>query len=282
MMLSMAGYVINDVFMKLVLNDLGIFQAIFIRGFFATILMLPLCWWLGAFKVENGVWDALRHPIVLLRIVGEIFSTYFFLQALKHMPIANVTAVLQVLPLTITLCAAMFLGEKVGWRRYVAIIIGLIGVLIIIQPGTQDFDSFALYALLATVFVTLRDLATRRLPSTTPTFLISLVTAITVMLMGAVGSSFEPWRVVTQTHILHIMGAASIITVGYISSILAMRTGEVSFVAMFRYSALIWALILGYFVFGDVPKSLELIGATIVVGSGLFSFYRERVVAKII
>ncbi|MEE9375417.1 MAG: DMT family transporter [Rhizobiaceae bacterium] len=280
MMLSMAGYVINDVFMKLVLVDLPLFQSIFLRGLFAAVLIFLLCWFMGAFKTEQGIVHALKHKMVLWRILGEVMSTYFFLEALRHMPIANVTAVLQVLPLTITLSAAVFLGEKVGWRRYGAIILGLIGVLIIIRPGAADFNVFAIYALAATVFVTLRDIATRSLPSSTPSLLISLLTAISTLTMGAIGSQFETWQPMEQSHLIHLLGASGIIVVGYIFSIQAMRVGDVGFISVFRYSALIWALLLGYFVFGDVPLVIEIIGALIVVGSGLFSFYRERVIAK--
>ena len=276
MMLSMAGFVLNDTFMKLVAGDLGFYQAILIRGTFASILMAGLCWWMDGFKTDIGIWNALKHPMVIWRTVGEVGGTFFFLTALFNMPIANVTAVLQLLPLTITLAAALFLGETVGWRRYGAIIVGFLGVLLIIRPGTDGFSVFSIYAVIATFFITLRDMATRKLPRSIPSLLVSMVAATVITLMGAVGSVFEPWAVVTQLHIVYLFSAASILMVGYIFSILTMRNGDVSFIAPFRYSILIWALFLGYFVFGEIPDQLALIGACIVVGSGLFTFYRER------
>ena len=280
MMFSMAGFVLNDALMKLVAGQIPLFQAILVRGVFACCFMTLLCTYMGAFKVEGGVLNALRHPTVLLRTIGEAGGTYFFLSALFEMPIANVTAVLQILPLTITLAAALFLGESVGWRRYFAIAAGFIGVLMIVKPGTDGFNYFAIYAVFATLFITLRDLVTRKMPSTTPSLLISLVTAVAITVMGAIGSFFTPWQPLNSFHMSVMFGAAAILMVGYIFSILAMREREVSFVSPFRYSILIWALLLGYFIFGDVPDTVSIIGAMIIVGSGLFTFYRERFVAK--
>ena len=280
MMLSMAGFVFNDALMKLVADEVPLFQAILVRGIFACCFMVLLCTYMGVFRVEGGVINALRHPTVPLRAIGEAGGTYFFLSALFEMPIANVTAVLQILPLTITLGAALFLGEQVGWRRYLAIAAGFIGVLLIVKPGTDGFNFFAIYAVISTLFITMRDLVTRQMPRTTPSLLVSLVTAIVITAMGAIGSLFEPWRELNSFHFSVLIGAAGILMFGYIFSILAMRDGEVSFVSPFRYSILIWALILGYVIFGDVPDWISIIGAIIIVGSGLFTFYRERLVAR--
>ena len=183
-------------------------------------------------------------------------------------------------PLTITLGAALFLGETVGWRRYAAIIAGFLGVLLIVKPGTDGFNFFAIYALISTLFITMRDLVTRQMPRHIPSLLVSLVTAIVITTMGAIGSLFEPWQPVSGHHIALLVAAACILMVGYVCSILAMREGEVSFISPFRYSILIWALLIGFFVFGDVPDIWSSLGAVIIVASGLFTFYRERLVAR--
>ena len=242
---SMASFVISDTLMKLALIDLPLFQAILIRGVFGCILMAALCWYFGAFKTHGGVIAALSNRPVVLRTIGETGGTFFFLTALSHMQIANVTAVLQVLPLTITLGAALFLGETVGWKRYVAILIGFIGVMLIIKPGSEGFSLFSIYALIATLFITLRDLSTRRLPKTTPSLLVSMVTAIMVTALGAIGTLFESWHQVSGDNLVILLAAATILMAGYVFSILAMRVGDVGFVAPFRYSILIWALLLG-------------------------------------
>ena len=166
MMLSMVGFVFNDTLMKLVANDLSLFQAILIRGIFACFFMILLCAYMGVFKVEGGIMHVLRHRTIMLRTIGEAGGTYFFLSALFEMPIANVTVVLQILPLTITLAAALFLGEAVGWRRCGAIIAGFLSVLLIVEPGMEGFNFFAIYAVISTGFITLRDLVTPKCPQT--------------------------------------------------------------------------------------------------------------------
>ncbi len=280
MMLSMAGFVLNDTFMQLSMREVGLFQALLIRGLFASVLMALLCAIMGGFRTPHGIVPALKHPSVLWRTIGETGGTFFFLTALFHMPIANVTAVLQVLPLTITLAAALFLGEHVGSRRWTAIIVGFLGVLLILRPGSDGFNIYALSALAATGFITLRDLATRQIPNSTPSLLVSCLTAITVTMLGAIGCLFQPWQAVEIQHVMLLASAASIIIFGYVFSISAMRHGDVGFVSPFRYSILIWALLLGYLVFGETPDTISLIGASIVVASGLFTFHRERRLAR--
>lgn len=280
MMLSMAGFVGNDALIKLVSGELSLFQAVLIRGLFASFFMALLCQRMGAFRVSAGAVGTLRHPTVVLRTLGEVGGTCFFLAALFEMPIANVTAVLQLLPLTITLGAALFLGEAVGWKRYLAILIGFLGVLLIVKPGTDGFNAFAIHAVIATLFITMRDLVTRQMPRDTPSLLVSLATASAITTTGAIGSLFQPWQPVELHHVHILFWAAAILIVGYTFSIMAMREGEVSFIAPFRYSILIWAIVLGYFVFGDIPDRVSMIGALIVVASGLFTFYRERKLAR--
>ncbi|MGI9355708.1 MAG: DMT family transporter [Rhizobiaceae bacterium] len=280
MMLAMAGYVLNDTFMKFVLGDLPFFEALFIRGIFATLFVALLCWRLRVLSRLAGFRRLLGHRTVQIRIASEVGGTYFFLTALSHMPIANVTAVLQILPLTITFAAAWVLGERVGWKRYAAILAGFCGVMLILRPGTSDFDIYAIYALVAVAFITTRDLSTRKMPTDIPTLPISLLTAVAIMLMGAAGMPFETIETPTLRQVAFLAAAAGILSVGYTFSISAMRVGDVSFVTPFRYSILLFALLLGFFVFGDVPDTLSIVGALIVVASGLFTFYRERLVAR--
>lgn len=280
MTLSMAGFAFNDALMKWVMADIGLFQSIALRGLFAVPLML--LWFLlrGGWQTRTTIPTQMKHGSVWLRVIGEVGGTYFFLTALSQMLLANVTAVLQILPLTITLTAAFIFGERVGWRRYVAILVGFIGVLMIIQPGGEEFSSASIYALICTAFLTLRDMATRKLPSGVSSSLVSVMTAIAITIMGLIGASFDPWIAVETTVWIGLLIAAILVLMGYQFSVLAMRHGDVGFVAPFRYSILIWALILGYLAFGNVPNTLAIIGAVIVVGSGLFTFYRERLSAR--
>lgn len=273
MMLSMAGYVVNDTLMKLVAADVPLAQSVFIRGLLATAMLAGF----AAYKRQLFVRvPATEGRIILLRAFGEIAATYCYLTALIHMPLANITAILQSLPLAVTLAGALFLGHKVGWRRYVAIVVGFAGVLIIVRPGGADFNSYALWAMAAVGFITLRDLMAAKLAQNTPSMFVALFTAAGVTMAAGVMAQFEPWSPVSSGSFAYLAFAAGFILVGYITSIMAMRYGEISFVSPFRYTVLVWALLLGVFVFKDYPDFWTMVGIAIVVGTGVFTFYREQ------
>ena len=191
---------------------------------------------------------------MLWRIVGEIGSAYFFLSALFNMPIANVSAIMQALPLAITLAAAVVFREPVGWRRMAAILAGFAGVMLIVRPGTEGFTVYSVYGLAAVAFVTLRDLATRRLSYEVPSMLVTLITSASLMVVFGLASVPQGWAPVDGRAALLIGGAAVMLIGGYLFSIMVMRVGEISVVAPFRYTSLLWALLLGWVVFGDWPS----------------------------
>lgn len=276
MMISMAAFTLNDTCVKLMGNDLPLFQIVTLRGALASILIYVLARSLGAihFRMERNDWALLG-----LRCAAEAAATYFFLNALINLPLANVTAVMQVLPLAVTLGAVLLFGEKVGWRRLVAILCGFLGMLLIVRPGPEGFSIHAIYALLAVLCVTVRDLSTRRMSAQVSSMAVTLVSCLSVFAFAAVGSLGVEWQPLTW-RLAGLIGIASVFVMGgYLFSILVMRAGEVSFTAPFRYTGLLWALVLGWFFFGHWPDGLTLAGAGIVVGSGLFTLYRERTVA---
>ncbi len=272
MMGAMCAYTFNDAFMKALSDEIPLFQAIFFRGMGAVVFLAILCKILGQlrFRFPLREWG-----LLLLRTAGELGGTFFFLTALFNMPIANVSAILQVLPLSVSLAAALFLGEALGWRRLTAIFVGFVGVIMIIQPGGADFNIFSLYALAAVGCVTLRDIAVRRMSRDVPSVFVALIAAVGVTCMGAAGSMFTPWQPFTTTSGLQLAGAMSFLIFGYIASVSAMRFGEIGFVAPFRYTSLLVALVLGVLVFGEWPNALALTGGAIVVATGLFTLYRE-------
>ena len=161
-----------------------------------------------------------------------------------------------------------------------AILVGFVGVMLIVRPGTEGFTIYSVYGLAAVAFVTLRDLATRRLSRDVPSMLVTLITSASIMTAFGMASLTEPWVPVDGRSALLILGASVMIIGGYLCSIMVMRVGEISFVAPFRYTSLVWALILGWVVFGDWPQTITLIGAGIVVASGLFTLYREAQVNR--
>jgi len=273
MSVSMAGYVLNDTLIKSVAGEVPLFQAILIRGLAASAMILALAWARGALGYRPVGHDRLW---IGLRVTGEIGATCLFLTALFNMPLANATAILQVTSLVVTLSAALFLGDPVGWRRFTAIGVGFVGVLLIVRPGAEGFNAYSLAALGAVGFVVLRDLATRRLSPGVPGLAVTSLTAVAITALGASVTLVEGWQPVEPGPVLRLAGAALFLLVGYSAGIQAMRTGEVAFVSPFRYLNLIWALLLGFVVFGDLPGPLTLLGAGLIVGAGLYTLYRER------
>ncbi|HHB80352.1 MAG TPA: DMT family transporter [Aliiroseovarius sp.] len=273
MIIAMAAFTFNDTAMKTLSGEVPLFQAIFLRGFLTTLWLYLLGRVMGGlrFRLSRRDWGAIS-----LRTFCEGAATFLFLTALFHAPIANVTAILQSLPLTVALGAALFLGEPLGWRRVLAIIVGLIGVLIIVRPGAAGFTIWSLYALAAVGFVTIRDLSVRRLSAHAPSLTVALVGAASITLAAGAVSWWQGGVPLSAGQGGRIALASLFILAGYLSSVMTMRQGEIGFVAPFRYTGILWALLLGWVVFGDWPDTLTLIGAAIVVAMGLFTLWRER------
>ncbi len=276
MLLAMASFAIGDAIMKFISNEMPLGQILFTRGLFAITILFIV-----AYKMEHlRPFPTIFKAPFMLRIIGEVFATYFFFSALLQIPIANAAAIMQALPLTITLAAAYFLGESIGWRRVAAILIGFIGVILIIQPGLEEFNIFSLYCLLAVASCTLRDVATRKLDKKTPTVFVTLVTVVVVAIGGWLLGFTEDW-VPSTLYTTSILGVASIFLItGFIGIVSSMRVGEVAIVTPFRYSVLIFAILIGAFFFDEVPNTLTIVGSFIVVGSGIYTIYRERILAK--
>jgi drug/metabolite transporter (DMT)-like permease len=245
----------------------------FVRGLFASALIVTVASAVGA----------LRHPTAALsrlmvwRTAAEVGATVFFFSALVRLPFADVNAVAQFTPLAVTAGAALFFGEPVGWRRWLAAIAGLIGVLIIIRPGTSAFDWAAVFVLGSVFFVTMRDLITRRMGHAVPALFITAMSAISVTVSGLLLLPFEAWRLPSPGHVLLLAGAAVTLLGGYYWIVIAMRTGEIAVVAPFRYAATMFAVLSGWIVFGELPDAMTTLGILIVLAAGLYTFHRERV-----
>lgn len=273
MVVAMASFTMNDTLTKAVLETTGLSQTLLVRGLFASALILLVAWHRGALAKPSHV----LHPTVALRTACEMAATITFLGALAHMPLGNISAMLQALPLAITMGAALFFGEKVGWRRWLAIVVGFAGVLIIVQPGLDGFNRFSLLALASVLFAGMRDLVTRSIPGDVPTLLISAMTAVTITFLGGVMVlAFGGWAPMSGPSLGMLGIAAVLLVVGYQFIIKAMREGDISFVAPFRYTSLLWALILGFMVFGEIPDAFMIAGAACIVLSGLYTLYREH------
>ena len=277
MMGSMAAFTLNDAFMKALSDELPLAQAIFLRGIATTVMMYVLARAMGGLRLNL---PRRQWMLIALRSVTEIGAAYFFISALYNMPLANASAILQALPLSITLAGAVFLGEAVGWRRYSAILVGFLGVLLIVRPGFAGFNAYSVYALLAVVMVTLRDLLARRLSHDVPTMTVALVNAFAVMVVFGFGAFAADWAPVSGKAAFQLAGASVLIIGGYVFSVSAMRVGEIAVIAPFRYTSLLWALMLGLLIFTEWPDALTLIGSAVVVATGVYTFYRERKIAQ--
>ena len=273
MLVSMMGFSSNDAMMKSLAGDLSLFQAIFLRGLIATVLIGGVAWWRGQLGYRPAGRDV---RLIVLRTLGEIVGTFCFLTALFNMPIANASAILQSVPLAVTLGAALFFGEAIGWRRYLAIGIGFLGVIIIVRPGSDGFTAYALWAVLTVVFIVVRDLSSRRMSPGTPAVAVIFLTSLALTAAAGLAALTGEWRPVGVAHLGVLFVAAACLVVAYVFAFSAMRLGDIGFVQPFRYSLLIWAIVLGILLFGEWPDFWMLFGSAIVVATGLFTFYRER------
>ena len=274
---SMACFTINDAFIKLMAGALALPQLLTIRGILASVFVFVIAVGLGRLRFGFSGRDWI---FIGVRSIAEIAAAYFFLTALFNMPLANVSAVLQVLPLVVSLGAWLVFGEALGWRRLAAIGVGFFGVLLIIKPGLAGFTIWSLYALCAVLSVMVRDLVTRCLSPEVTSLGVTLVTAIVVTAGFGAISLGQDWVALDTLHWLYMLASAVFVVGAYLFSVQVMRIGEISFVAPFRYTSLLCALILGFLVFGDWPDALTLAGAGIVVGAGLFTLWRENRAAQ--
>ena len=274
MSLSMAGFTFNDSIVKLLTSDLNVAQVIFLRGAVASLLIYLLARQRRALRPLRILLDRW----VAIRVIGELGGTLTFLIGLSHIPLANASAILQALPLAVTMAAALFLSEPVGWRRWGAILAGFVGVLIIVRPGLEGFSPYALMIVGTVIFAAVRDIATRKVNAAIPSLFLSTVTAAGVTIAGLVLiGPMGGWSPVSMADFGLICLAACLLLVGYQFIIMSMREGEISFIAPFRYTSFIWALLLGMVVFGEYPDAFMITGGAIVIGSGLYTLYRERV-----
>lgn len=277
MTLSMAAFTLNDVCVKLAAETVPLFQIVFLRGLATTVLLAVTVQMTTGLRFSMPRRD---RPLVALRTLAEVAAMVAFLLALTNMAIANATAILSALPLLVTLGAALVFGDPVGWRRWTAIVVGFVGVLMIVQPGTAGFNGWSLLALLAVVIITVRDLATRAFSPEVPSMTVAVLTAAAVGIFGGIVSIFSPWTALGLYEAALILSASVFIIGGYVFGIMVMRIGDVSVISPFRYTSLIFALILGLIVFGEFPNALALVGAAIVVATGIFTLLRERLVAR--
>ena len=273
MVLAMAAFALEDMFIKWLAVDISTGQILILLGAGGAVIFGLLAQRRGGRLFSRDF----LHRAVLLRNLGEVIGTMGFVTALALTPLSSASAILQATPLAVTLGAALFMQETVGWRRWSAILVGFAGVLMIVRPGLDGFQPASLFAVQGVVGLAIRDLATRAVPRSIGAMQLSsyafgllVPTGVVLMLVQGHGPV-----ALSSTHWAQMAGALVLGLVGYYSIVSAMRLGEVSVVTPFRYSRLIFAIIIGVGVFGESPDSLTLIGAALIVGSGLYTLIRE-------
>ncbi len=273
MVFSMALFALEDALIKIIATGLGAGQIIFLQAFVGFVIFGAISRWRG----EAWRRDILLDKVVLLRNGAEIFMVLTFVSALTLMPLSNASAILQVQPLMVTLGAALFLGETVGWRRWTAVAIGFFGVLLIIRPGMEGFNAASLLALAGAIGLAARDLSTRALKQGIPTFLANAWASLFVCIGGAALQTFAGgWTMPNADEIRLLVYATGLGLVAYTAITIGLRIGETAAVAPFRYSRLVFAMIIGAILFGERPDALTYVGSALVIATGVYTLWRER------
>jgi drug/metabolite transporter (DMT)-like permease len=270
---GMAGFSANDAAVKLVGRDLPFGEIIFVRGVLTCVVLAVAVAALGQLRPLAQS----ARGLVLLRSLFDAVASALFVSALVRMPIAELSAIVLASPLIMTAMAVVLYAEDVGWRRWAAILIGLAGTLLIVKPTPGAFDAWALLGLGAAFGSAARDLTTRQLDPTIPSLTVTFLGSVAVMLSGLVIGLGEEWCWLTLREFALIALASAFLSLGTYLLVLAFRDVEISVVAPFRYTLLIWAGIGGYFVFGELPDNVSMLGAALIVASGLYTLHRETV-----
>lgn len=266
MLAAMAIFMVNDSFLKLAAQDLQPFEAVFLRGIFASIGCAALVAIRGDWKSLAGA----THPRTLLRAAGETGNTITFIIALANMPIANAGALLLTAPLMMVLGAAVFFRERIGPAHAALVCLGFGGALLVAQPGTGGFNAASLFALGAALFAAARDLVGRTVPTAIPTTVVVFVTMVIVAaIAGALSVTVEGWVPATGKHLGFLALSGAALVLGQIGLFLAYRIGRTAIVAPFFYSYLLWGVVSGLLVWHELPNPLALAGIALIIGSGV-------------
>ncbi|MDA8779433.1 DMT family transporter [Amylibacter sp.] len=278
MLIAMAGFTMEDLFMKKLSVNLSTGQILITLGFGSSLVFALMAKSKGYKFTAKIFWS----KGMIIRQFAEGIAAVAFITSLTLIPLSTVAAVFQATPLVITMGAALFLGEAVGWRRWLAIIVGLIGVLIIIRPGLNSFDPNVGYVLIAVLFVTVRDLITRKLPMNVPSTIVSFQAFASLIIAGGIVIFLSDQKIVSldENQIYFVLGGIIFGVIGYYCIVASTRIGEAGVVTPFRYSRLLFAIIIGFLFFNERPDFYTLLGASIVIMTGIYTVLRERYLAR--
>jgi drug/metabolite transporter (DMT)-like permease len=273
---AMLSFVVNDSLIKFVSASMDAPQLIFLRGLLASLGLILLSATVFKLPPWRESLGHICHRWVSLRSFLDGMASLVYLSALFNMPLANATAINMSTPLLIALLSALLLGQRVSGRHWGIIGAGFFGVLLVVQPQADGFNSWAWVALAGTLFHALRDLTVRFIPAHVPSFLVTLSTAITATLMAGLWAVWYPWQSVTWTQWGLMSAAAVFLSIGYFLLIKATRIADLSVIAPFRYMGLLAAVVIGFLVWSDVPNALAWAGMGLLVAAGLMMIHISR------
>ena len=277
MCLAMAGFALEDFIIKIIAEETPVSQVLITIGCLGTVLFSII-----ALAVKAPIYsaDILTFPVIF-RNIADLFGALFFVTAIALTPLAIASSILQATPLVVTLGAAMFLKERVGWRRWTASLVGFAGVLLILRPGMAGFQPESLFAVLGVLCLSARDLATRVIRAQLSSVTVSIYAFVATTCAGVIALPFTgPFTPLQDVNWFLFACAVLIGCFAYFTLISATRIGDASVVSPFRYSRLIFALVLAMVFLGERPDTTTFIGAAIILTSGIYIFWRERVLDR--
>jgi drug/metabolite transporter (DMT)-like permease len=271
MVLAMALFAANDAGTKYAVKSLPVSEVMVLRGGFALIFLAIILAWRGELHDTPKIFDWQ----VSLRGFAEAVNGVLLISALALIPLGNVITIIQLVPFIMTIIGAIMLGERVGWRRWISVAAGFVGVILVVKPATASFDVASLFALTATFTILLRDMLARSIGTRVPAFVVALASIVAGIVVGAAGAFFQPWSMPDAMTLLSCLASGICLVLAQFFIVLAYRGTELSAVAPFRYSIVMFAVFYGFIFFREVPDLWSFAGMAIMILAGLYVLHRE-------
>ncbi len=271
MVLARIVFAGSDTFTKLASTGLPATEVVVLRNTVSLPIILVLAWRLGGLRQPA----AFRDPVVIGRSVLEGTGTIAFVAALPFITLGQSAVILLTVPIILVALSALIYKESVGWRRWAAIVIGFFGVVLVANPFSGSINPFLLLAQFTALTWAFRDLITSRIVARIPSVTVALINTIVVGLIAVPGALWQQWELFGRREATYLLASGMLVAVSNYLYIAALRTGAIAVVAPFRYTAAVWASIAGFIVWGDIPDVFGVSGTVLIIGSGLYTFYRE-------
>ena len=271
MLVGIFFFALNDALGKWLISTYSLGQLLLVRSAAALVLLAPFIW-------REGLTPFRAAPRPLIQWLRPVFSTLelgCFYWALAYMALADVMTFYLASPIYVTAVSPFLLGEHVGWRRWAAVIAGFAGVMIALNPSTQSLTPAAMVAIVGSVSFSVLMILTRQVRGTSDTVLVT-TQMVGALIAGAVLAPFT-WVPLTWSDggLLVVLGAVA--TAAHICVNRSLKLAPASLVVPYQYTTIVWAIILGYVFFGDIPRTAMLVGAAIIIAAGIYIFIREQV-----